>query len=277
MAREKLDTERTLKLEVEYEGTRFAGWQLQPDAPTVQGALEKAAETVVGRTVRIHGAGRTDAGVHALGQVAHFRTASPIPPHEMQRALNAHLPEDVAVRSVSEAPEDFHARYSARGKTYVYAVRLEGTSTVFDRRVVWTVRPALDVARMEEAAAMLRGRHDFRGLASVDEGVSAERTLRRLELLQRPPYLLFVVEADGFLWKMVRRIVGSLVTVGRGKEEPSWVEDVLQGGGAPAGGPAAPAAGLVLLRVDYGDVPRPREVGWPPWPCFFLAGPPPGE
>ena len=111
----------------------------------------------------------------------------------------------------------------------------------------------------------------------MPEGVSAERTVGRLELLHRPPYLLFVVEADGFLWKMVRRIVGSLVTVGRGKERPSWVGDVLRGGGTPAGGPAAPAAGLVLLRVDYGGEAPSKEELWPPWPCFFLAGPPDGE
>jgi tRNA pseudouridine38-40 synthase len=276
MAREKLDEERTLKLVIEYEGTRYAGWQLQPDAPTVQGVLESAAEGVVGHAVRIHGAGRTDAGVHALGQVAHFRSASAIPASEMKRALNAHLPDDVAVRSVSHGEEDFHARFSARGKTYVYALRIEGTSTVFDRRVVWPVRSPLDLSLMENAATRMTGRHDFRGLASVGHDVDAVRTIERLELLHRSPYLLVVVEADGFLWKMVRRIVGSLVTVGRGKEKPAWVDDVLQGGGIPAGGPAAPASGLVLLRVDYGGDEEGTDALWPPWPCFFLAAPPDG-
>ncbi|MHC4779617.1 MAG: tRNA pseudouridine(38-40) synthase TruA [Planctomycetota bacterium] len=271
MARTKLDTERTLKIVLEYEGTGYSGWQLQSNAPSIQGEVEKAIEAVLGEAVRVHGAGRTDAGVHALRQVAHLRSDSSIPLIELKRALNAHLAEDIAVRIITEESDEFHARYSARGKTYAYAIRLGMGRSVFDRRVCWPVPYELDLKAMAQGADHLEGHHDFRGLATIEQGRSAERQLRRIELIHRPPYLLLLLEADGFLWKMVRRIVGSLVTVGRGKEEPQWIAEILDGRGAVAGGPTAPPQGLCLVDVDYPTDPAAEEEPWPPWPCFFLA------
>jgi len=267
-----LDRPRTVKLVLEYDGARYAGWQFQTNAVSVQETLEKAVAAVVGERVRLHGAGRTDAGVHALGAVAHFHTDSPIPPEELKRALNALLPEDVAVRAVEDAPEGFHARYSARGKIYLYAVRNHRDRTALDRGFHWQVAFPLDLDAMREGARSLQGTHDFRGFASVPPGTDATRTLKRIEIGTAHPHVFFLLEADGFLWKMVRRIVGSLVEVGRGKRPPSWIGDILKSKGALAGGPTAPPAGLVLLRVLYGgDEAGPAES--PPWPGgFFLAG-----
>ncbi len=271
MPRQPLDRERTLRLLLEYEGTRYAGWQFQTNALSVQETVENALAEVVGGRVRVHGAGRTDAGVHALGQVAHLKTDTSIPPAELQRALNAHLPEDVVVRDLREAEEGFHARFSARSKIYAYTILNDAFPAALGRRFHWWVSSPLDTARMEAGAKALRGRRDFRGFASVEAGKSGVRTLRRLSLHASGSRLYVILEAEGFLWKMARRIVGSLVTVGRGKEDPSWIRKVVEGGGAPPGGPTAPARGLVLLGVGYG-AGRLRIP--PPWDRFFLEAPP---
>lgn len=271
MARARLETERTIRLLLEYEGTRYGGWQIQTNALTVQEVVERAVAETVGHAARIHGAGRTDAGVHARGQVAHFRSDAPLAPEELQRALNARLPRDVAVRGARVVPDDFHARFSARGKTYAYTLLNAPVPSVLDRHFHWRVPHALDGAAMEAAAALLCGRHDFRGFATLGDRTDPVRSVRRLEIRRLGPRWLLLVEADGFLWRMVRRITGALVTVGRGRRPPSWVGEVLEAKGALAGGPAAPPQGLTLLHVDYGDAEDPPPVAVHPG-GFFLGG-----
>ncbi|MHC5036566.1 MAG: tRNA pseudouridine(38-40) synthase TruA [Planctomycetota bacterium] len=273
MPRTPLEQDRVLKLTLEYEGTRYAGWQFQTNAVSVQGIGEEAIAKVVGHPVRVHGAGRTDAGVHALGQVAHLMSPTPLPLEELRRAINAHLPDDIAVRKVEAPDPGFHARYSAKGKRYAYVLRNHPHPSVLDRRLHWHLSTALDLQAMTAAARALVGRHDFRGFTSVPEDTNSVRDLRRLEISHRAPYVVFLLEADGFLWKMVRRIVGSLVQVGRGKFPPAWMEALVRGAGRESAGPTAPACGLILLSVDYG-AGHPSDPGLPaPWGGFFLAGP----
>jgi tRNA pseudouridine38-40 synthase len=266
---------RKVRLLLEYDGTGYAGWQLQANARTVQEVVEEAVRRVAERPVRVHGAGRTDAGVHALGQVAHFETASKLPCDAWKQALNALLPTDVAVRAVSDADASFHSRFSARGKTYLYAIRNHPDRSALDARFHWLVRFPLDEGAMKEAASFLIGRNDFRGFSSWEGDRNPERELRRLDIRREGESVTVVLEADSFLWKMARGIVGSLVEVGRGRHPAAWVRQVLEGRDRKAGGPSAPARGLFLVRVDYGEPPGSGDCRGlpPPGGRFSLAGP----
>ena len=262
---------RKLKITVSYDGTGYSGWQRQSNAPSVQQVIEEALNRVTGSPVRIHGAGRTDAGVHAIGQTAHFTTSSGMVEPELKKALNAVLPDDIRVRSLERTDESFHARFSALGKTYAYAIRNHPDDSVTDRHYHWHVRQALDVSSMREAASLLLGCRDFRAFASVPTGKDSRRTLRRLDLQVLGPGILVFAEADGFLWKMVRGLVGSLVEVGKGAREPTWPRSLQDAPDRGAGAPSAPAKGLTLMWVDYGGgPPDPSDLS----PClsgFFLA------
>ncbi len=249
---------RVIKLTLEYDGTDYAGWQLQPDAPTVQGTVEEALERILKEPTRVHGAGRTDAGVHAAGQVVHFETASRMTPDAFVRALNSLLPPDVRVLNAEEAPPDFHARYSAVNRTYRYAVAF--TDSVFTRRHASYVRGPLDVAAMRRAAAHLVGVHDFAAFANLSEDY--DTTVRRLEELRVEETLdgvEFYFTANAFLYKMVRNAVAVLLKVGAGELAPDAVAGLLAARkraalGPPGGGspwPPAPPQGLTLLRVAY--------------------------
>jgi tRNA pseudouridine38-40 synthase len=261
---------RTLKIVLAYDGTRFVGWQRQAEGTSIQGLLEEALGRIEGRPVAVAGSGRTDAGVHALGQVASVRLEHPISTDELLRALNAMLPPDVRVLTVDEAPEGFHARYSAREKTYRYLLA-SGRVGPFDSRFAWVVPYALDLAAMAAAAPLLEGEHDFAAFQSTGTGVaharrritrSAVAECRLAEMLGQalrpaatgtPGARLFSYEvtADGFLRHMVRAIVGSLVEIGAGRREPSWLGEVLREGARGQAGPTAPACGLFLVRVGY--------------------------
>ncbi|MCI0342410.1 MAG: tRNA pseudouridine(38-40) synthase TruA [Planctomycetales bacterium] len=254
---------RTIRLLVAYEGTRFLGWQRQKKGPTVQQAIEEAVARVTGERVAVHGAGRTDAGVHAAGQVAHVRVRTAIPSERIPHALNANLPEDVRVLEASDAPDGFHARFGARAKVYAYTVRLHPHENPLDRAFVHRVSPPLDVAAMREGAAALLGTHDFGSFATHgSEGPAASRpsriagrgsvrTLARLDLAERGDYLTLIVEGDGFLRNMVRTIAGTLLEVGRGRLAPSAIPGILAARDRRRAGPTAPARGLCLLAVRY--------------------------
>ena len=245
--------DRRIKLLIAYNGTRYHGWQVQPQTATVQGALESCLSRITNTAVRLHGAGRTDAGVHALGQVAHFDTASPVTTSSLARGLNSLLPEDIAVRRAIDVSPDFHARYDAAGKTYVYQIHNHAVPSALHAPFAWHVPQGLDVPAMQEAARLLLGRHDFsafRGASRFDTRRPV-RFLYRLSLRKRSTRLFFVISADGFLYHMARGIVGTLVAVGRGAIPPEAIAEMLQTGHRQLAGPTAPAHGLFLAHVSY--------------------------
>ncbi|HVX97591.1 MAG TPA: tRNA pseudouridine(38-40) synthase TruA [Polyangia bacterium] len=243
---------RVLRAVVSYDGTDFFGWQRQPGLRTVQGVIEDGIRELLGEEVFVRAAGRTDAGVHADGQVASFALASRIPPHGLLRGLNSILPADVALVEVAEAAADFDARFSARGKVYRYTVFNHMVRSPRHARVAWHVRRALDMTAIRQAAALLVGEHDFRAFRASDcERRTTRRILRRLEVDRQGAILTFDVEATAFLKNMVRILVGTLVDVGRGHLGPEAVARMLETGDRAAGGMTAPPQGLTLLRVHY--------------------------
>jgi tRNA pseudouridine38-40 synthase len=257
---------RTLKLTIAYDGTAYAGWQLQPERPTVQGTLEQAVAKVTGQHVRILASGRTDAGVHALGQVVGFRTESALPLDVLQRAINANLPHDIAVLDAAEAPEGFHPICHAVRKRYRYTIHDGPVRDVFGRHFAWHyVYGRLNVAAMQRASVALLGTHDFSSFeTSGAERKTSVRTVLDLSVERGDgpvaedrdksgcnDTIRIEVEADGFLYNMVRTIVGTLVEVGRGSEAETWPGEVLAAKDRRVAGPTAPPQGLCLLRVVY--------------------------
>lgn len=247
---------RTLKLTLAYNGTQYAGWQVQaPGRTTVQEVLERAIAAVTGETVRAMASGRTDAGVHALGQVASFRTQSALPAEVFVRALNAHLPDDVAVLDARDVPDDFHATLSADKKRYRYLIHNHPIRDPFFHCRAWHYPAHLEDGAMHRAAQSLLGRHDFKSFeTSGSERQTSVRTIFDI-LVRRDAadarLVVLEVEADGFLYNMVRSIVGTLVQVGRGAREESWVAEVLAACDRRKAGKTAPPQGLYLVRVDY--------------------------
>src|SRR5579884_2431006 len=210
----------TWKITLEYDGTSFSGWQEQKNARTIQGEIRRAAEVYFGTAVEMQGAGRTDAGVHALGQVAHVRTParSSRQPHEILRALNQALPASIALLEVERALSNFHARHDALTRTYLYQISTR--KTAFSKKYVWWVKEALDVSSMSEAARMLTGRHDFTCFRAADPSKPDDSPIvvvESAEIDTDAELVLFRIEASHFLWRMVRRIVGVLVKLGEGE------------------------------------------------------------
>ena len=258
---------RTFKLTLAYDGTDYAGWQRQHGAATIQAAVEAALLPLEGRPVTVHGAGRTDAGVHALGQVASVRLAHRLPPPALVRALNARLPPDVRTLHAEHVPDRFHARFHARAKLYRYRLAAAPVANPLERRYVWHLPHAVDCAAMQAAGALLRGRHDFAAFqtAAGENGPgSTVRTIADLRVVTEPGpgwpapandrsggIVGIEVEGDGFLRHMVRSIVGTLVEVGRARRSVADVAAVLASGRRARAGPTAPARGLFLVRVDY--------------------------
>jgi len=247
---------------VAYDGTAYAGFQIQPNAPTVQGELERVLAVMCGEPVRITGAGRTDAGVHATGQVMDFRTISGLGPEELERGVNALLPEDIAISDLEPAEDSFHARFSATGRTYEYRIRNAAVrDPLWTRQEHW--HPGeLDLAALQAAAAQLVGRHDFAAYAA---GESGERTVKRAEWISEGSVLRFEIESDAFLRGMVRGIVGTLLWAGRGKMSVERFGEVLATRDRTLAGPSAPAKGLCLAAVRYGDGERRRQDGSENW------------
>ena len=243
---------RNIRITVEYDGTDFSGWQRQPGLRTVQDQLESAIRQMTGEEVRVQGAGRTDAGVHADGQVASFPLAAAIPEHGLLRGLNSILPPDIAIVAVSEAPEGFDARFSARGKVYRYQIWSHLVRSPLHARSSWHCRSTLDMAAMRAAARALVGEHDFRAFRASDcERRTTVRAVRRLDVDRQGALLTLEIEATAFLKNMVRIVVGTLVDLGRGQLPPDAVARMLETGDRTAGGVTAPPQGLTLLRVIY--------------------------
>ena len=231
-----------------YDGTAYAGFQVQTNARTVQGELERALAEILREPIRITGAGRTDAGVHATGQVIDFRTANALDGSTMERGVNALLPEDIAVSALEPAAEGFHSRFSATGRTYEYRIRTSPTRDPLERhRELW-LPSALDVDAMRSASTALAGRHDFAAFAA---GVSGERSVREVSWIQEDELLRFGIRANAFLRGMVRGIVGTLIWVGRGKISAERFEEILGSRDRAQAGPSAPANGLCLVDVTY--------------------------
>lgn len=263
---------RTLKLTITYDGTRLVGWQRQAEGTSVQGLLEEALTRLEGQPVTVHGAGRTDAGVHALGQVASAQLTCELSTEVLRRALNAVLPPDVRVVDVCGAGPDFHARFSARTKTYRYVLRTGAIVSPFEHRYVWHIPEPLDFDAMQAAARMLIGTHDFAAFRSTGStSTTSVRTIVRSEmstqtespwLLSGSPengqsdvddvkWLIYDVSGNGFLRHMVRTIVGTLVDIGRGRFAPGRMTALLGDGSRSEAGATAPPQGLFLVRVDY--------------------------
>lgn len=256
-------SEQNIKLTVAYDGTAYHGWQRQKNGISVQQTLERALSAVYGESIIVHGAGRTDAGVHAWGQTVSFRAHSPLPIERLPMVVNAQLPDDIRLREAEIAEHSFHARYSAKGKRYRYLIEQSPADNPFSGRYSWNVKTPLDIAAMEEAAACLMGEHDFRHYTTT--AVSAENFVRTITALDIRPIeagdgilpwrqlyrpLSVEVAANGFLYKMVRIIVGRLTAVGRGQLEPEKIAGFLDGS-YWRNIPPAPAQGLMLMDVYY--------------------------
>lgn len=243
---------RNIKLLVSYDGTDFSGWQRQPDRRTVQQVLEEAIGQLTGAESLTNASGRTDAGVHAIGQVVHFLTASAHPPEVFVKALNAILPHDVRVREASEMPQAFHATLDAKAKLYRYVIDNGTVADPFQTRYSWHVYRPLDVAAMIRAGRALLGRHDFHSFeTNWPNRMSSVRTITHLSVSRMGSFVWVDVEADGFLYNMVRAITGTLVLVGVGRRPESWVAEVLAAEDRAEAGPTAPPQGLFLVRVRY--------------------------
>ena len=258
------EVSRTFKLTLAYDGTGFAGWQIQPGRASVQGSLEDALGSICGEPVKVIGSGRTDAGVHALAQVASCRLSSwRATAEELARAVNTRLPREVVVIAATEVDPEFHALRDAIGKRYRFQLGIGGRRDPFSRRYRWHLRGPLDVPAMRRAAERLVGRHDFAAFqASGSDRKTTVRTIRDCRWVERggsrrDPYaafgrrLDFEIEADGFLYNMVRNITGTLVEIGRGKRAPGWIDELIAAGDRTAAGPTAPPHGLFLQQVDY--------------------------
>jgi tRNA pseudouridine38-40 synthase len=272
---------RNLRLLIAYDGTDFHGWQRQPNALTVQECLESAIERILGERVQVYGSGRTDAGVHALNQVANFKTDCTIPCENLVKALNDALPPTVRIKHAGEVSAQFHARYDVRSKTYRYRILQAPVCSPFLWRFVWHYPFPLDVQRMAKAARLFEGEHDFTTFAAADGSGAEEGDLsearntsrpasggqpdahkteaamvRRVfasRILRRPrtSMLIYEVSGNGFLHHMVRNMVGTLMEVGRGKLEPSDILRILQARNRSMAGATAPSQGLCLVRVEY--------------------------
>ncbi len=243
---------RNIKLTISYDGAAYKGWQLQKNGATVQGKLEKAIKKVLGKEHRVHGASRTDSGVHAKGQVAHFKTASSIPVEKISPALNAALPDDIVVKKTEEVSDKFHSRFDARSKLYRYNMLSSRQRDPFEEKYAWRIPYKLNLTRMRKEAAELVGRHDFKSFqASDNRERPSVRKISMIKLRKKGKMITLDIEGDGFLYNMVRNITGTLVDIGRGYLPPGSMKEILEIRDRRKAGPTAPAKGLFLLEVKY--------------------------
>jgi tRNA pseudouridine38-40 synthase len=246
---------RRIKVTLAYDGTEFHGWQRQPDLPTIQGTLQEVLNEIEGTPVQVEGSGRTDAGVHALGQVAAFWLENRIPVENLKKAMNRLLPGDIRVLGAEEVAADFHPRYRARSKTYEYRIFRGEVCAPFERRYVYHYPYPLEERWVIEAAPLLEGEHDFSAFAAADEsdqeGEPKVRTVFLSRAEQRGDLLVYRVSGSGFLKHMVRNIVGTLLEVGKGNLDQADLRTLLAPGTTVKAGPRAPARGLFLVGVEY--------------------------
>jgi len=243
---------RNIKLTIRYDGSRYHGWAAQPDVDTVQRQIELAIERLCGQSVKVNGASRTDAGVSALGQVANVRIDTPVPTENFAKALTEKLPEDIAVVEAVEVDDDFDAISCAQNKYYRYTICTAKERPVLQIHHCWHYPYELDRDRMNTAARSLIGRKDFKSFAAAaDQRQTSVRTVRICSVSSSGQWTYVDIEADGFLYNMVRNITGTLVEVGRGRWEPEKIAEILAAKDRAAAGPIAPASGLCLIRIDY--------------------------
>lgn len=249
---------------VEYRGTSFSGWQSQAGSRTVQDAVEQALGGVADHPVRVVTAGRTDAGVHATGQVIHFDTPNPRPAYSWMRGANSNLPPDVRVLWAAEVPEHFHARFSAVRRSYRYIVYASPSRPAILHDLCTWVHYELDIDAMRQAVPILAGEHDFSAFRAAGcQARSPRRTVTRIEIHQSGPWFWLDVWADAFLQHMVRNIAGTLLVIGRGERRPEWMQQVLAGRDRTRAGAAAPPSGLYLSEVVYpGEFELPAPASW---------------
>ena len=241
-----------IKLSIEYDGTAYAGWQRQPNHPTIQAVLEDALFKITQQQVSTVGAGRTDSGVHALGQVVNFHTDKPLASPQWAPALNSYLPKDITVLSSEQAPDNFHARFSAKGKIYEYRITLQPSRPALDRHRVWHLPHQLNIKAMRHAMSDFRGSHDFTSFrGSRSNTYNPMCTVSHIALTSDSPLLSIHIEGDRFLKQMVRAIVGTLIEVGQLKRSPNTIPDILQAKDRRAAGRTAPPHGLHLIQVLY--------------------------
>jgi len=251
------------KATIEYAGTRFSGWQIQKNARTVQGEIDRAVRSVTGRTdFELYGSGRTDAGVHAAAQVAHLDVVTSLPPESLRRRVNDELPADINVLRIEPVPHRFHARHDAVGRRYLYQIARRRTA--FAKAYVWWVKESLDLARMQQAAGAFVGTRDFHSFAQADDDPASDGRkppstlvlIERLDIVAAGDLVLVGIEGSHFLWKMVRRVVGVLVEIGHGKLDPAAAARFLSETSDVPARLTAPPSGLFLERVYYRHDPR---------------------
>lgn len=250
---------RNIKLTIEYDGTNFSGWQLQtPDMRTVQGEIEKALSKIFKKDIRINGSGRTDAGVHALGQVANFKLDSPMKPEEIIRALNGNLPDDISVLGAEKVSTRFHAQHSAKRKTYCYSILNRPTRPTIDKNFVLHIPYKINLSAMRKEARILLGKHNFISFTATDSAKRGKlttrdttRTIYALDIQKKKDLITISITANGFLYKMVRNIVGTLLDVGTGLIPQGSVKKILTAKSRLAARETAPAKGLTLINVVY--------------------------
>lgn len=249
------DRLRRIRLELSYDGTNYFGWQVQPGLPTIQGELQAVLSRIEGAPVHLHGSGRTDAGVHALAQVAACDLNNPIPPENLQRALNRLLPKDIRVTAVTQASPDFHPRHHALAKTYRYRIYRDWVCPPFERLYVWHHPYALNEEAMAACLPLFLGKHDFRAFTASDDRYTPETDMQReifaASLLREGALLRFEVRGSGFLKHMVRNLMGSLIEVGVGNLRPDDLSEMLETGIRRVGIRTVPPQGLFLVNVEY--------------------------
>lgn len=244
---------RNFKMVIQYEGTKYQGWQRQDSTNnTIQGKFEAILSKMTGHKVQVDGSGRTDAGVHAYGQVANFKIDTDMAVADILAYINRYLPEDIAVISMEEVPERFHSRLNAVGKTYRYRIWNSEMPTVFERRYVYEIPERLDIDAMQKAAAFMIGKHDFKAFTSNKKSKkSTVRTIEAIEIVRSGEEIILTYRGDGFLYHMVRILTGTLIEVGQGLRKPADMEYLLRSGTREMAGALAPAKGLALMEVRY--------------------------
>ncbi|MCD4830558.1 MAG: tRNA pseudouridine(38-40) synthase TruA [Anaerohalosphaeraceae bacterium] len=243
---------KNIKLTIQYDGFGYSGWQIQPDRPTIQGEIKKALASLTGQNITVNGSSRTDAGVSALGQVANIEIDSPVPTENFARALNQRLPDEISITEAVNVDSEFDAISDTKTKLYRYTIYTGNNRPVLNIRHLWHRPGKLDIEKMNIAAKKLIGKHDFKSFASAaDQRQSSVRTIFQCSVKSDGDCVYIETEADGFLYNMVRNIVGTLVEVGRDRWEPEFMDKILETKDRAAAGPIAPAAGLCLMWIKY--------------------------
>lgn len=243
---------RNIKLVIEYDGTNYAGWQIQKNAKSIQGTLESALKRIIEEKVRLISCGRTDSGVHAIGHVVNFKTKSKIPLSNLQRGLNSILPRDIVIKKAQEVPLDFNSRYNAKSKVYRYTILNRSYPQALFRDYFYYVPYKLDLNLMRREAKCLVGKHDFKSFQAADKKeCSSIRTIKKLNIKRKGDFIEIEIEADGFLYNMVRNIVGTLIEIGRRRFKGGSMKKILKAKNRDLAGPTAPAKGLCLAEVKY--------------------------